>query len=85
MMLTSLIIDDEYLARRRVEKLLEGHSDIKILGEAKNGQEAVELIHRGNKTEREHFTGLAMKLKTSSSCWKRAVELLPCRFWTDAN
>ena len=43
-MLTALIIDDEYLARRRVEKLLEGHPDVKVLGEAKNGQEAVDLI-----------------------------------------
>lgn len=43
-MLTALIIDDEYLARRRVEKLLETHTDVQVLGEAKNGQEAVELI-----------------------------------------
>ena len=44
MKLTALIIDDEYLARRRVEKLLESHPGVTVLGEAKNGQEAVKLI-----------------------------------------
>ncbi|MDW3193792.1 MAG: LytTR family DNA-binding domain-containing protein [Cytophagales bacterium] len=44
MTIRALVIDDEFLARQRVIKLLETHDQIKVLGEAKNGQEAVDLI-----------------------------------------
>ncbi len=43
-MITSIIIDDEFLARKRLEKLLENNSFVKIIGEAKNGKEAIDLI-----------------------------------------
>lgn len=43
-MIRAIIIDDEYLARQRVLKLLEPHEEIKAIGEAKNGQLAVETI-----------------------------------------
>lgn len=44
-MIQALIVDDEYLARQRVAKLLETHSEIKIIDEAKNGALAVEKIN----------------------------------------
>jgi len=44
MKLRCLIIDDEYLARQRLLKLLEPFDDIVIVGECKNGKEALELI-----------------------------------------
>lgn len=40
----ALIADDEPLARRGVRQLLEPHGDIRVVGEAGNGREAVELI-----------------------------------------
>ena len=43
-MLRALIIDDEFLARRRVEKLLSYFPYVKLIGEAKNGSDAVALI-----------------------------------------
>ncbi|WP_420388301.1 LytR/AlgR family response regulator transcription factor [Roseivirga sp.] len=43
-MIRSIIIDDEFLARKRIHKLLEDHPDISVIGEAKNGTEAVALI-----------------------------------------
>ena len=39
-----LIIDDEKKARDGVKLLLKDHSDIEILGECKNGKEAIEMI-----------------------------------------
>jgi len=44
MKLRCLIIDDEFLARQRLLKLLEPFDDIVIVGECRNGQEALELI-----------------------------------------
>lgn len=40
----SLIVDDEPLARGRVRMLLEEHPDFEIVGEAGNGEEALERI-----------------------------------------
>ncbi|MEO1653621.1 MAG: LytTR family DNA-binding domain-containing protein, partial [Bacteroidota bacterium] len=45
MMLKALIIDDEFLARRKVESLLKPYPYVKVIGEARNGAEAVNLIH----------------------------------------
>jgi len=44
MKLRCIIIDDEFLARQRLLKLLEPFDDIVIVGECRNGQEALELI-----------------------------------------
>jgi len=44
MKLRCLIIDDEFLARQRLLKLLEPFDDFVIVGECRNGQEALELI-----------------------------------------
>jgi len=39
-----VIVDDEPLARERIRELLKSHSEVDIVGEARNGQEAVETI-----------------------------------------
>ena len=43
-MIRSVIIDDEFLARERLKKLLTHHDDIQVIGEAKNGKEGLSLI-----------------------------------------
>ena len=40
-MIKVLIVDDESLARIRLQRLLEKNSDIEVVGEARNGLEAV--------------------------------------------
>lgn len=47
-MIRTIIIDDEFLARKRLENLLSEHGDIKIVGEAKNVEEAIALIPSKN-------------------------------------
>jgi two-component system, LytTR family, response regulator len=44
MNIRTLIVDDEPLARDRLQKLLEGESDVTILGQCTNGKEAVKVI-----------------------------------------
>lgn len=41
----ALIIDDERLARAELRRLLDKHPEIEVLGEARNGTEALELIN----------------------------------------
>jgi two-component system, LytTR family, response regulator len=41
-----LIVDDEPLARQRVRRLLEADSEIAIVGESSDGEEAVNDLHR---------------------------------------
>ena len=41
----TLIIDDERLARKELTSLLEEYSEIEIVGEAANADEATELIN----------------------------------------
>ncbi len=45
MSVRTLIVDDERLARARIIKLLQSHDDITIIGECKNGNEAIEDIN----------------------------------------
>ncbi len=40
----ALLIDDERIARAELRRLLAGHPDIEIVGEARNGREALEQI-----------------------------------------
>src|SRR5512132_322342 len=40
----TLIVDDERLARQKIKTLLAAHPDAEIIGECKNGLEAVEAI-----------------------------------------
>jgi two-component system LytT family response regulator len=42
----ALIVDDERLARAELARLLAAHPEIEIAGEARNGEEALELIAR---------------------------------------
>jgi len=42
--LTALIVDDEELARAVIREMLNGHSEIEILGECGNGFEAVKMV-----------------------------------------
>jgi len=44
MEITSLIIDDEVLARKRIRNLLKEASGITILGECSNGKKSIEMI-----------------------------------------
>jgi two-component system LytT family response regulator len=39
-----VIADDEPIARRGIRQLLAAHDDIEIVGEARNGKEAVRLL-----------------------------------------
>ena len=45
-MIRCVIIDDEYLARERLKKLLSNHPEVEIVGEAKNGTAGIELIRQ---------------------------------------
>ena len=42
--LSTLIVDDEPLARRRIRRLLARHADVEVIGECADGQEAVAAI-----------------------------------------
>ena len=42
---TTIIIDDEQLARQRLKRLLTAYDELEIIGEAENGQEGLALIH----------------------------------------
>jgi len=41
---TAIIIDDEELARKRLRKMLQEYGSIEVVGEASNGEEAVERV-----------------------------------------
>jgi len=45
-MIKVLIVDDESLARIRLQRLLGKKSDIELVGEARNGLEAVQMAHQ---------------------------------------
>ncbi|MES2827941.1 MAG: response regulator [Bacteroidota bacterium] len=42
---STLIIDDEPLARQRLKRLLNHYDELEIIGEAENGQQGLEMIH----------------------------------------
>ena len=44
--MTALIVDDERLARLELRRLLAAHPEVEVLGEARNAEEAEELIAR---------------------------------------
>ena len=45
MKLRSILIDDEFLARKRLEKLLENFDEISIISQCRNGADAIEQIN----------------------------------------
>lgn len=44
MSLRVVIVDDEPLARRRLQRLIGAHDDVEVVGEASNGDEAVDVV-----------------------------------------
>lgn len=44
MNIKAVIVDDEFLARQRIIKLLEEHETVTVVGEAKNADQAIEVI-----------------------------------------
>ena len=44
MPINALIVDDEPLARDRIRELLKEHAEIEVIGEARNGREAIDSI-----------------------------------------
>lgn len=42
-MITALLVDDERLARVELRRLLRAHAEIEIVGEARNGEEALSM------------------------------------------
>jgi len=42
----ALIVDDERIARRELQRLLASHPEIKVVGEARSGEEALAVIDR---------------------------------------
>jgi two-component system LytT family response regulator len=46
MKVRTIVVDDEPLARERLLKLLRAEAEVEIVGEARNGREAVELIRQ---------------------------------------
>ncbi len=45
-LIKTIVVDDEFLARKRIINLLKGQEDIHIIAECKNGKEAVEKINQ---------------------------------------
>ncbi|PWL39405.1 hypothetical protein DKG77_00775 [Flagellimonas aquimarina] len=58
MKLRCIIIDDEYLARRRLQKLLEKHHNILVVAECRNGKDAIKYI----KLKEPHFIFLDIQM-----------------------
>ncbi len=44
MSIRTLVVDDEHLARRRLKRLLAEHSDVEVIGDAGDGDEAVRSV-----------------------------------------
>jgi len=44
----ALIVDDEPLARDRIREMLKDHSEIEVIGEARNGREAIDSVEKHN-------------------------------------
>lgn len=44
MQIRAIIVDDEWLARKRLETLLESYPEIRVVGFGRNGKEALDLI-----------------------------------------
>ena len=48
MRIKALIVDDEPLARDRIREMLKEHPEVEVIGEARNGQEAVDFVANHN-------------------------------------
>jgi len=47
-LIKALIVDDEPLARDRIREMLKEHPEVEVIGEARNGQEAVDFVANQN-------------------------------------
>jgi len=47
-LIKALIVDDEPLARDRIREMLKEHPEVEVIGEARNGQEAVDFVANHN-------------------------------------
>lgn len=45
-MIKALVVEDEKLARKRIKRLIASVEDVEIIGEAENGEDAIELINK---------------------------------------
>jgi YesN/AraC family two-component response regulator len=43
-MIRILLVDDRHIIRRGIKSILECYSDMQVIGEAENGQEAIDQI-----------------------------------------
>lgn len=48
MPIKALIVDDEPLARDRIREMLKEHPEVEVIGEARNGQEAIDSVTHHN-------------------------------------
>lgn len=48
MAIKALIVDDEPLARDRIREMLKEHPDVEVIGEARNGREAIDSVVNHN-------------------------------------
>ena len=48
MRIKTLIVDDEPLARDRIREMLKEHPEVEVIGEARNGQEAIDSVANHN-------------------------------------
>ena len=48
MQIKALIVDDEPLARDRIREMLKEHPEIEVIGEARNGREAIDSVVNHN-------------------------------------
>ena len=60
--IAKLIVDDEPLGRRKLRKLIEADPDLRLVGEAANADEALDLIRSG--APRLLFLDIKMPRKT---------------------
>ena len=48
MLIKALIVDDEPLARDRIREMLKEHPEVEVIGEARNGREAIDAVANQN-------------------------------------
>jgi two-component system LytT family response regulator len=79
--ITTIIVDDEKLAREGLKVLLKEFSEIEVIGEASNADEAIELIDRLR--PQLMFLDIEMPEKTGFDLLEELIET-PCVIFTTA-
>lgn len=78
----ALIVDDEELARFELRRLLRAHPKIEVIGEAKNGEEALDLI--GEHSPEVIFLDIQMPEMTGFDLLEKIETRLPVVIFTTA-